>query len=194
MSYLSQFIVTQKATRDFKLWDSYAWHRTIWNLFPGMEDENRDFLFRVDAFHTHTRLLLLSPSPPRLPEWGAGRTKQIRDNFLHHGTYRFQVKANPTRRLKESRKRIGLRADEDLRKWLTRKGEIAGFAVSPSRLSIQPPMDAYFTREGKKGKHISVDFSGILKVTDRHRFQDAFYTGIGTAKAFGYGMLMLQPV
>lgn len=67
MSFLSQFSVTPKEIRLFKLWDAYAWHKVIWDLFPGREKKDRDFLFRVDMFHTQARLLLLSPRPPRLP-------------------------------------------------------------------------------------------------------------------------------
>lgn len=194
MSFLSQFSVTPKEIRLFKLWDAYAWHKVIWDLFPGREKKDRDFLFRVDMFHTQARLLLLSPRPPRLPEWGEGRTKKVSEAFFLYERYRFQIKANPTRRVKDSRKRIGVRTGADLRAWLERKSKAAGFAVVGNHLAIKPPMDAYFTRQGKKGKHVSVDFSGILRVTDHHLFKNAFHAGIGSAKAFGYGMLMLQPV
>jgi CRISPR system Cascade subunit CasE len=51
-----------------------------------------------------------------------------------------------------------------------------------------------FVKKNKKGKHITVDFGGVLEVKKRERFKQAFLEGIGTAKAFGYGLLVLQPI
>ena len=194
MSYLSQIRVDNRAASSHKLWDSYAWHRAIWNLFPGREDEKRNFLFRLDPMRTHSRLLLLSPSPPSLPEWGEGRTKKIQPEFLTHKVYHFQVKTNPTKRSMESGKRVGIYSDANLLAWIERKGETCGFAVARDGLAIRPPMVEYFNRNGEKGKHISVDYSGVLEVTAKDNFEYAFYNGIGPAKAFGFGMLMLQPI
>ncbi len=60
---------------------------------------------------------------------------------------------------------------------------------------VAPPMESYFVnKQRKRGKHNSVDFHGILKVIDRAAFEGAFHHGIGPAKAFGFGLLMLQPV
>ena len=194
VSYLSQFIMHNRAESKYKLWDSYAWHRAIWKLFPGREDKERDFLFRLDRMRAQTRLLLLSPTPPSVPEWGECRTKRISTDFLNHKSFRFQIKANPTKRTMETGKRVGIYSDDDLSAWLERKAENCGFAVARNGLTIKPPMSEYFVRNGKKGKHISVDFKGVLQVTHRPEFEHAFYHGIGPAKAFGFGMLMLQPM
>jgi CRISPR system Cascade subunit CasE len=193
VSYLSQIRVDRPVASGRKLWDSYAWHRAIWTFFPGREDENRNFLFRVDRSRTHDRLLLLSPIPPRLPEWTEGRTIAIPLGFLGHATYRFQVKTNPTKRSMKTRKRVGIYSAEGLTAWLERKAEACGFAVLPNGLDVGPPMAEYFNRKGKNGKHMSVDFKGELEVTHRPDFEHTFYHGIGPAKAFGFGMLMLQP-
>ncbi len=54
--------------------------------------------------------------------------------------------------------------------------------------------DFLFRKKGRRSKLVAVDFSGMLTVTDRDAFMYAFNNGIGTAKAFGFGMLMLQPI
>jgi CRISPR system Cascade subunit CasE len=41
---------------------------------------------------------------------------------------------------------------------------------------------------------LSVDYSGILKVTDPEKFTAALTTGIGRAKAFGCGLLLIKRV
>ncbi|NLG15041.1 MAG: type I-E CRISPR-associated protein Cas6/Cse3/CasE, partial [Lentisphaerae bacterium] len=40
----------------------------------------------------------------------------------------------------------------------------------------------------------SVDASGILEVVERDSFTKGFSQGIGSAKGFGFGLLMLQPI
>jgi CRISPR system Cascade subunit CasE len=176
------------------LWDSYAWHQAIWDIFPGREHKKRDFLFRLDSMRNNTRLLLLSPVPPILPEWGEGSTKKISSAFLGHNAYQFQLKANPVKRLRETGKRVGIYCEEELVNWIHRKGETGGFEIFQEYLNVSPPMAEYFNRNGRKGKHISVDFSGVLQVRNPQHFENAFYNGIGPAKAFGFGMLMLQPI
>ena len=85
---------------------------------------------------------------------------------------------------------LGLVLDA-LTSWLHRKGKDGGFAILHSESS--PPIARYFRRKGTTGKHISVDYQGILQVDSPKEFARTFSTGIGSAKAFGFGMLMLQP-
>ena len=61
-------------------------------------------------------------------------------------------------------------------------------------LDIGAPMDETFVKDGRRVKHVAVEFAGVLRVVDRERFAAAFYSGIGSAKGFGYGLLMLQPI
>jgi CRISPR system Cascade subunit CasE len=39
-----------------------------------------------------------------------------------------------------------------------------------------------------------VEFQGSLRVVDPNKFRSAFAQGIGSAKAFGFGMLVLAPI
>jgi len=45
-----------------------------------------------------------------------------------------------------------------------------------------------------QGVHYAVEFQGVLTVTDPALFRTTFTTGIGSAKAFGFGLLALAPV
>jgi CRISPR system Cascade subunit CasE len=76
--------------------------------------------------------------------------------------------------------------------WLERKSVQCGFNVK--KCTTTPPIATYFRKKGKAGKHVSVDFQGIISVANRTLFQEAFSKGIGPARAFGFGMLMLQPI
>ena len=45
-----------------------------------------------------------------------------------------------------------------------------------------------------RGLHSTVDYQGVLTVTDPIRFHEAFTRGIGSAKAFGFGLLVIAPL
>lgn len=74
--------------------------------------------------------------------------------------------------------------------WLASRAERHGFAIDPSRLSV----DAYQQHGGKHGqlRFSSVDISGDMIVTDAERFARALVDGIGRAKAFGCGLLLAR--
>lgn len=174
--------------------DGYAWHRLIWTAFPGKPDAGRDFLFRVDAQERNFRLLLLSraaPAPILGLQW---QTRTVAPEFLGHDVYRFQIKANPTMRRSADKRRLGIYAESRLADWMRRKASENGFHVVEGSLAVGGPVTETFVRHGVRGRHVAVDFGGVLEVSDRERFRHAFAHGIGAAKAFGYGLLMLRPL
>jgi len=201
MSYLSRVHVNKRAAARLRVRDAYAWHQVFWHAFPGKDGERRRFLFRVDDKHEVFRVLLLSPEPPVVPDWGDWEVKEVAHGFLAHHHYLFQVRANPTiKRVvqdaagerKKNGRRTGIYDPEGLQTWLSRKADQAGVEILDCNAG--PPMSSYFVKDGRRGKHIAVDFQGAMRVKDRAAFENTFRTGIGPAKAFGFGLLMLQPV
>ncbi len=202
MTYLSQIWVGRDEAARQRFRDTYAWHQALWKAFPGRCAEPRRFLFRIDDKHQKFRVLLLAPDRPVLPDWGKWQTKEVPGSFLAHERYQFQLRANPTvKRViraadgtkKKNGRRTGIYDPTELQAWLERKAEQAGFGVSG--LVIGPPMEShFFNKNRKRGKHNSVDFQGALLVKERKVFERAFHKGIGPAKAFGFGLLMLEPV
>jgi len=51
----------------------------------------------------------------------------------------------------------------------------------------------YFEKNGQTGLHSAVEFQGVLAVTDPARFHETFTRGVGPAKAFGFGLLVIAP-
>jgi len=194
MNWLAQVLLSKREAAALRLRDAYAWHQAIWQAFPGRDGEKRDFLFRLDDRGSDFRVLVLSSTPPKPPGSGQWQVKTIPSSFLEHEAYRFQLKANPTMRRCADRRRIAIYAEDRLRSWMARKAETAGCRLQHETLVVGPPIDEKFRRNGKEGKHVSVDFQGVLRVMDRNRFKDGFQKGIGSAKAFGFGLLMLQPI
>lgn len=72
--------------------------------------------------------------------------------------------------------------------WLQSRASSNGFAV------IEASVDAYAqNRAGKREIQFStVDFSGELLVTNPTLFQQALFNGLGHAKAFGCGLLLVK--
>jgi CRISPR system Cascade subunit CasE len=202
MSYLTQGFLDYKTAARLGLRDVYDWHQLVWRAFPGQDGQQRDFLTRLDRRERERRLRLLvvSPRAPVRPtDWPAveedWQTREITASFFAHHYYRFQLRANPTKRDNMTKKRLPLRTFEEQRTWLARKAEQSGFAVAEEALRIVPEGREWFQIEkrNRSGFHHAVEFEGVLAVRDRALFQSAFAKGVGSAKAFGFGLLALVP-
>lgn len=203
MRYLTQAVIGMDQAARMGLHDLYDWHQLSWRAFPGKDGARRDFLTRLDRRERdHAfRLLILSPGPPTRPQaWpdeeGAWQVREINKAFFGHDRYRFQLRANPTRRDNATRKRIPLKTDEELAGWLRRKAEAGGFLVADETLRMIRLGREWFRIDGRsrEGIHHAVEYDGVLGVTDRAKFAEAFAKGIGSAKAFGFGLLALVPL
>lgn len=203
--------IAARSWKDGGFRDSYAWHKRIWEAFPGKPEADRDFLTRLDDTGNDFRLLIISPESPERPDWCPSDTwnsKQIPDSFFAHTTYQFSLLANPTikrvvRNEDGSRRKNGRREPivdrNELLSWMQRKADQCGFTVDLDTLRTVPRPRQHFLKKGKKenpqtGTHTATEFQGFLKVTDQTAFQKAAITGIGSAKAFGFGMLCLSPI
>lgn len=207
MKWLARIRVPYEVAAENKLRDGYDWHQALWRAFPQQDGQNRDFLTRVDKKEKEFVAYILSSHKPLCPPWCPGdywELVEVKDSFLHHEYYRFDLLANPTRKVaklgadsqrsKNGRREAFLRPEEQA-VWLQRKAEHGGFRVLNSPpLEIGKPQRVTFGQKQSDGSHFGVQFKGILQVTDYDSFRETFRRGIGSAKGFGFGMLMLQPV
>lgn len=210
--YLSRLVLNPHSRQvQSELARPYEMHRTLLRAFPDDLAQGAErVLFRVD---THPRSGIptvlaqswLEPDWSCLPATGYLAAVETGDNpavkpvalTLHAGQLlAFRLRANPTQRLSRSlprgmdkSKRVGLyKADEQLA-WLARKGTQHGFRVVQAAISGQERIDD--PRQGLK--LLSVQFDGLLQVTDPQALTAAVATGIGSGKAFGFGLLSLAP-
>ncbi len=177
--------------------DSYAWHVAVWQAFPGKPNDSRDFLTRVDRTDDGYRLIILSQSAPIVPDWwGAGSwgTKEISSAYFGHSRYFFQLRANATKTFSATRLRSGIFCPLELTEWLDRKGANGGFIVEQETLQVIPSGMDSFVRQGKRGFHSISDFKGVLQITNKEQFYQTVMQGVGRAKGFGCGMLMVVPL
>ncbi len=206
--HLTQLLVPyEDAVRLLRIRDTYDWHQRVWQAFGGRDGQTRDFLIRVDRKEEAFRVLILSHSQPAKPDWcptDCFGTKVVPDDYFAHARYRFSLLANPTKKLrvdnpdgtrKKNGRRVPLTQRGELIAWLTRKGEAAGFSLNPDSLRTLPRGREFFHKDGTShGTHTAVEFQGELSVTDPVQFRVTVANGIGSAKAFGFGLLVIAPL
>lgn len=205
MTWMTRFMVELPALHRNRLSDCYAWHKAIWQCFPNRPDASRDFLFRLDEVPAGTLVHVLSPHEPQRPDFCTEdhwQIKAVPPCFMKYNCYRFDVICNPGRKVeaftsdgqrkKNSRREAIIKPDEQ-NAWLDRKAAANGFEVLPG-MRIDPSTRYSFRKDHRSGTHIGVRFSGVLRVTQRDEFCRAFHKGLGSARGFGFGMLLLSPV
>jgi len=205
MTHLTQVTLDFATAARLRLRDSYDWHQAVWKAFPGRDGERREFLTRLDQRREGFRLIVISPIKPTPPEWcppESWQSKSIPESYFTRRRYTFQLCANPTRKVTKpgadgsptkNGRRVPLATREELVAWISRKGEQGGFAVDEDTLRTFPRGREYFEKQEMSGLHSAVEFQGVLTVTDQAKFHESIKRGIGSAKAFGFGLLVIAP-
>lgn len=209
MSWMARFFVDIQVMQARRLHDCYAWHKFVWECFPNRPDNDREFLFRLDDAPDGTLLHVCSAHEPQRPTLCAPehwQCKAVPERFFEHSHYRFDVLCNPARKVraytadghrKKNSRREAVIRQEDQAAWFARKAQEHGFALADN-LRIDPCRHYSFRKKQDdithSGTHISARFTGILEVRDRQRLIAAFERGIGSARGFGFGLLLLAPV
>lgn len=180
----------------------YDLHRTLLGAFPDENDGGPGrVLFRLDWPRDRSNLVILLQSDKE-PNWNAlpagylieSDCKPIGDlSFQPRQLLAFRLRANPTRRVGKSGdarwtgKRVGLMQEKDQLDWLQRKAAQGGFRIRSASASQQDETQAFKTDH--RMKFLAVLFDGILEVTDPELFRNTLAAGIGSGKAFGFGLL-----
>ena len=181
--------------KALNLKDVYSIHRTVYSLFPQVQDETRDFLF-VDkgGDYNFRHILILSKRTPVIPDIGTIESKQVPAGFLQYDNYAFEVKLNPTKRNKKTGKTVAIRGSQNMLSWFVEKANKLGFKVTPESLAVSDIGTQSFKKDGSTCLHGKATFIGKLVITDRDLFKKTFENGIGRGKAFGFGLLQLIPL
>lgn len=198
-------------------WDdvrnSYDIHRRIWKLFPGSEretragweDERQGFLFRTEHYAPGhpVRLLLQSHQAPKAAAGVVLLGCRAFDPQPQAGQrLAFLLTANPVKTIDDAYKaekpgkrsgkvRVPLLKEEAQQEWLSRK---LGSAAAVESVAILPQGPLYFRKGSRAGKVVPVTFEGVLRVADGEALTAQLRSGIGPAKAFGCGLLLLRRV
>jgi CRISPR system Cascade subunit CasE len=194
----------------------YEIHRCLWRLFPGemrefrqsREEERHGFLFRMEYYQTGrpARFLVQSRQRPMpVPSIQISGCREFHPQPQMDQRLAFLLTANPVKTIVDEEKvikpdkrsnrrgqfkcRVPLIQEEDQRAWLVRQfAEVADIDAA----TILPHEPLYFRKGQRGGKLVTVTFEGILQVKSPDKLERLLENGIGPAKAFGCGLLLVR--
>ncbi|MBI0059634.1 MULTISPECIES: type I-E CRISPR-associated protein Cas6/Cse3/CasE [Gilliamella] len=193
----------------------YAIHQWLWQLFPNQE--KRCFLFREERIGKGYQYYLLSEIAPLTNhELFLIETKPYQPKLTVGMKLIFSLRANPVvfkngkrsdvmMNAKYLAKQQGLdneikiRQNEAAINWLIKQSESRGFSLSTTDGQQLDCTVINYTQEQfiKKSNfkpitYSSVDYQGVLTVTDVDLFLNTIYQGVGKSKGFGCGLFLLK--
>ena len=200
--------------------NAYYEHQNLWKLFPHEPDANRDFIYRCEQKGLARVYYIVSRRKPEQTDAWQVESKPYEPKILEEELLSFSLRVNPIIKRKDkegkaqrhdvvmnTKKRLGYSdlppserpamADlirESGAKWLHGRAEECGFVFEDGAI-ITERYEQYQTyKQGNKGtiRYSTLDFSGILRVTEADKFTRTLLNGIGPAKAFGCGLLLVR--
>ena len=218
--YLSRIRLSPEAARDRHFWtlfeNPYRLHQEIWNLFSDHPDRRRDFLYRLESDRGRPILYALSEREPRPAPSFQGlwkvESRPLRPALQPGDRLRFSLRANPVVTRDGSRHDLVMDLKKDLAKrgvpkadwpseaalaqqagerWLTRRAADHGFAPEHV-LVVRHEVLTFPKPSGAQVRLAVCDFEGTLSVTDPALFLAMLRQGLGPAKGFGCGLLLLR--
>jgi len=203
--------------------ESYRFHALVWDLFGEDPDQERDFLYRVDSSQKLPTFLVVSEREPvnRYDVWDIV-TKPY-DPLLYTGQrLSFVLRANPVIKKRDEQKKqhrhdVVMEVKSQLEKegiaplhrppepeivqeagyvWLSSRADLCGFQVTRHEVICDGYMQNRFKKP--KGNHdvrfSTIEFTGLLTVTNPDALISTLFSGIGPEKGFGCGLLLVKPV
>ena len=194
----------------------YQIHRCLWRLFPGAAPESRHgnteqragFLFRMETYQTGRPARFLVQSRQRPTSVSSIQTLGCREfNPQPQLAQRlaFVLTANPIKTIIDTQAeakpdkrpnkqnqlkcRVPLVHEDQQREWLIRQ---LGAAAIVESVTILPHSPLYFRKGGYGGKIVTTTFEGVLQITAPDNLLEALENGIGPAKSFGCGLLLVR--
>jgi CRISPR system Cascade subunit CasE len=200
--------------------DPYGQHQTVWQLFDLPLDAARTgtaFLFRHEWHGDLPMFYILSHRAPQdRVGLGSIQSKPYAPQLQVGDRLNFMLRVNPVVTRNGKRHDVVMDAKQRLRwkelrpeerpslnaiayeagtAWLAGRAEKHGFAIAQASLQVDGYRTHTMHRRGRTPICFStLDFSGALTVVDSGKFLGTLYGGIGPAKGFGCGILLVKRV
>lgn len=206
---------------QMKLAGVYEEHRALWKIFSDSPDRERDFIYRKmdqagflavssrePVETSFLRNLQVKEYNPQL-EAGERLHFSLRFNPIvkrrdENGRQQ-RIDLVQDRRIKlkeqgasgsERLKRLEI-AEEVGVEWLMKRSEALGFELEQgenwSGLIVESySQERFQKRKGRKVVLSCMDVRGFATVTDPEKLKQALFNGVGCAKGFGFGMLLVR--
>jgi CRISPR system Cascade subunit CasE len=219
--YMSRLSLTGSEAKRVLAGGVYRHHQALWALFSDSPERARDFIYRRMEDEPGLTFLAVSARIPsdRYGIWSV-ESKEYNPQLTSGESLRLSLRANPVRTGQNSYgKQARFDVVMDRKKTLRDRG-IARNAMPPQAaivqkagtewlmarqgtlgLEIEPDgfrADGYSILEMPRGRGkakvriATVDFEGFCRVSDPELLKAALFKGIGPAKAFGCGLLLVK--
>lgn len=215
--YLSRLSLADRAAADPAFWrafgSEYALHRAVWDLFADGPDRRRDFLYRLDSRHGRPVLWTLSEREPASAQglWTV-EAQEIAPDLRPGDRLEFALRVNPVvsrdgKRhdvVMDRKRRSGWRSQPleerepesaliqvALSEWLAARADRLGIRVRRLRAEGYQVW-RFLDPRGKRVQLAVCDLTGVVEVRDAESFLTAWKTGVGPAKGFGCGLMLLR--
>lgn len=183
----------------------YQLHATLCHAFAEPNQTPPRFLWRAEEGKIPTVLVqsVVRPNWEKLAQRFPGyftqkpESKPIPLEHLQPGqVLRFRLRANPTVTRKdpqnpEKRKRHGLKSVEEQLEWLHRQGAKGGFDLLGAMVVQSERVKMFKHTRDDEIVLWAVLYEGYLKIADLEAFKRTLASGLGHAKALGFGLLSI---
>lgn len=197
----------------------YSLHQLLWELFPGEPDADRDFIYRRESENGWPMFYLVSDRAPLgVPGLFEVETKPYSPRLSSGQRLSFSLRVNPVVTRKNdsggrSRHDVVMDAKRQNRdrgeeiptpdvitregtRWLIGRAKKAGFEVDSRLIRVEGYLQHRIAKPGtrKPIRFSTLDFSGILTVRHPEPFTRMLFNGLGPAKAFGCGLMLIRKI
>ncbi len=199
----------------------YSDHQMLWRLFPDDPDAQRDFLFRKEVKNGHPVYYVVSKRIPVSNDFLFHvETKEYNPRIKKGQSFSFCLRVNPVVAKKNEGSKNSKRHDiwmnawregktkglsgADLydfintraKQWLIGREKEIGASINSDGIIIEGyTRHKFYGNKMKRIIHLGIlDYHGIVRVNDEEIMCNALFNGIGKAKAFGCGLLLIKPV
>jgi len=203
--------------------EGYHAHRLIWNLYADSNERKRDFLYRHEVnggwpgFYTVSERL-----PTDTTDMWQIKSKPYFPKLSKGQRLSFVLRANPVRSKRDEKNKLhrhdvvmdaktqikkqGNGTDEDMflanivqeagTKWLEARSDKFGFSINRDQVRADGYRQhvIYKKKSSPPIRFSTLDINGVLTILDPELFVNALYKGIGPAKGFGCGMMMVKKI
>lgn len=190
-------------------------HGLVWSLFSKADNAKRDFLYRQiepGAF------IVVSDQPPQDPHglWVL-EPKTYEPQLVAGDRLSFALRANPTIAVPQPGQKRGMRVDvimhakskldrsqrasfsaDEARTvaldWLAKRGPAIGATFDFEHCDATGYQQVRIPRRGRGApiEFSEIEFAGLLTVTDPEKFTSALFNGLGKARAYGCGLMLVR--
>lgn len=203
--------------------NAYREHQELWRLFELDPDADRDFLYRRELLPDALQYFVVSQREPVVPNnsWRI-ETKPYHPKLTSGQKLAFQIRVNPvvTKKNTDGKSRrhdvvmdrkmeIGYQElagterppmaeiiQQTAEGWLQKRAENHGFTVEPKAIRAEAYQQQLASKKGGKTpiRYSTLDITGVLTVADTQLFNSSLLYGLGPAKAFGCGLLLVRQI